>query len=81
MPDVTGPAGPETKKMPFAIWSITVALFLGPALLSWLLLPGTDDSLGAAFALLTAVTVASWAFGAALLRHYGKWPWGRNRAG
>ena len=64
--------------MSFAIWSVTMALFVGPLPLFALLLPGTGDSLAAAVAILSVVTVLGWALGAALLRHYGKWPLGRN---
>ena len=66
--------------MPFAIWSITVALFIGPLLLFARLLPGTGDSLLPAMAILSVVTVVAWALGASLLRHYGKWPWTRDEA-
>lgn len=62
--------------MPFAIWSIAVGLLAGPPLLWVRLLPATGDSRSAAVTILSGITLASWALGAALLRHYGKWPWG-----
>ena len=70
--------GSSGKKMPYAIWRITIALILGPPLLFAALLPSTGDSIELAVALLSIGTAAAWTVAALLLRHYGKWPWNRS---
>lgn len=71
---------PQTDKMPFIVWRITIALILVPPLLFLLLLPKATGSLALAIVVLSTLTVVSWTIAALILRRWRKWPWPRRDA-